>query len=64
MGRDTTIISTNEASQSGLIRSVISAEYAEGVHGETVRFYLKEAKVHLFDFKTGERIRPAAVKAL
>ena len=64
MGRDTTIISTNEASQSGLIRSVISAEYAEGVHGEKVRFYLKEAKVHLFDFKTGERIRPAAVKAL
>ena len=64
MGRDTTIISENRASQSGSIRSVISAEYAEGVSGATVRFYLKEAKVHLFDPESGERIRPAAVKAL
>ena len=64
MGRDTTIVSTHPAMQGVSIRSIISAEYAEGVSGEAVRFYLKESKVHLFDAATGERIRPAALRAL
>ena len=64
MGRDTTIISTHEAMQGVSIRSVISAEYAEGVGGGEVRFYLKCAKVHLFDPVSGERIRFTDARAL
>ena len=64
MGRDTTIVATSEACVSGSIRAVIGAEYAEGVGGEEVRFYLKESKVHLFDPESGERIRFDAAKAL
>ena len=64
MGRDTTIVSTHPAMQGVSIRSVISAEYAEGVSGETVRFYLKPAKVHLFDPVSGERVRFAEAEAL
>ena len=64
MGRDTTIVSTHSALQGVSIRSVISAEYAEGVSGGEVRFYLKCAKVHLFDPESGERIRFTDAKAL
>ena len=64
MGRDTTIVATSEACVSCSIRAVIGAEYAEGVGGEEVRFYLKESKVHLFDPESGERIRFDAAKAL
>ena len=64
MGRDTTIISTHPGMQDVSIRSIISAEYAEGVSGDEVRFYLKESKVHLFDAGSGERIRVSALRAL
>ncbi|MBR2583291.1 MAG: ABC transporter ATP-binding protein, partial [Oscillospiraceae bacterium] len=64
MGRDTTIVSTHPAMQGVSIRSVISAEYAEGVSGDEVRFYLKTAKVHLFDPESGERVRFSAAEAL
>ena len=64
MGRDTTIVSTHPAMQGVSIRSVISAEYAEGVSGGEVRFYLKTAKVHLFDPESGERVRFASAEAL
>ena len=64
MGRDTTIVSTHPTLQGSSIRSIISAEYAEGVSGDTVRFYLKESKVHLFDPDSGERIRAQSLKAL
>ena len=64
MGRDTTIVSTHPAMQGVSIRSVISAEYAEGVSGGEVRFYLKTAKVHLFDPASGERVRFASAEAL
>ena len=64
MGRDTTIVATSEACTSGSIRAVIGAEYAEGVGGDEVRFYLKESKVHLFDPESGERIRFDGAKAL
>ena len=64
MGRDTTIVSTHPAMQGVSIRSVISAEYAEGVGGDTVRFYLKTAKVHLFDPESGERVRFSSAEAL
>ena len=64
MGRDTTIVSTHPAMQGVSIRSVISAEYAEGVGGDEVRFYLKCAKVHLFDPDSGARVRFSAAEAL
>ena len=64
MGRDTTIVSRHSAMQGVSIRSVISAEYAEGVSGREVRFYLKCAKVHLFDPESGERIRFTDAEAL
>ena len=64
MGRDTTIVSTHPAMQGVSIRSVISAEYAEGVDGKEVCFYLKTAKVHLFDPESGERVRFSSAEAL
>lgn len=64
MGRDTTIVSMHPALRGVSIRSVISAEYAEGVEGDEVRFYLKTAKVHLFDPENGERVRFSSAEAL
>ena len=64
MGRDTTIVSTHPAMQGVSIRSVISAEYAEGVSGNEVRFYLKCAKVHLFEPESGARVRFSSAEAL
>lgn len=55
-GRDVSILSRNKASQSDVIRSIISAEDWAHIPGEHVRFDLKPYKVFLFEPETGKRI--------
>ena len=64
MGRDTTVVASHAAMKGLSIRAVIGAEYAEGVAGNEVRFYLKPSKVHIFDRTTEERLRPTAAESL
>ncbi len=56
MGRDVSIVSTNENSANPIIRSIINADnkIAEGT--ETVTFSLKPHKVFIFNKETEERI--------
>lgn len=58
MGRDVSIVSTNEASLNPVIRSIVSSEYvktiAEGQ--ETISYSLVPHKVFIFDKETEERI--------
>ena len=58
MGRDSSVVFTNEASQKPISRAIVNSDVpvipdAEG----NVRFFLKPHKVFLFDAGTGERIR-------
>lgn len=57
MGRDVSVVSTNEASANPFIRSIIDADYKIDRSAETVKFNLKPHKVFLFDSITEERIR-------
>ena len=56
MGRDTTIVSTHEASENVEIRSIVSAETTVTPGKEKVRFSLKPMKTFIFNMETGERI--------
>lgn len=56
LGRDVSILSTNPASQSASIRSIISADDWSHVPGQHVHFDLKPHKVFLFDPQNGERL--------
>ena len=56
MGRDTSVVSTNPASQSRFVRSIISAENAVlPVNGE-IAFDIKPQKLFLFDPETEKRL--------
>ena len=57
MGRDTSIISTNENSENAVIRSIISSDTKVDSSSGTVTFSLKPHKVFVFDKNTGERLR-------
>ena len=57
MGRDVSVVSTNEQSVNPTVRSIISAENKVDLAAETVRFDLKPNKVFLFHKQTEERIR-------
>ena len=57
MGRDVSVVSTNDASRNVVIRSIVSAENNIDTKKATVSFNLKPAKVFVFDKSTGERIR-------
>ena len=57
MGRDVSVVSTHPALSGVTIRAIISAEIAGQIDGDTVRFAVKPAKVHIFDRATEERIR-------
>ena len=57
MGRDTSIISTNENSENAVIRSIISSDTKVNSSSGTVTFSLKPHKVFVFDKNTGERLR-------
>lgn len=57
MGRDISIVSTNEASINPVIRTIITNDRAVDGTKEIVSFDLKPMKVYLFDKETEERIR-------
>ncbi len=57
MGRDVSIVSTNEASCNPVVRSIINADNKVDTSSDTVRFSLKAHKVFLFSKETEERIR-------
>ena len=56
MGRDISVVSTHEACENPVIRSIISAENKVDAEGKKVRFALKPGKVYLFNKETEERI--------
>ena len=56
MGRDVSIVATNEASENPIIRAIIDADNAVDQEKEAVRFSLKPNKVFLFSKETEERI--------
>ena len=57
MGRDVSVVSTNEKSANPVIRTIISAENKVDLASPTVRFTLKPKKVFIFRKSTEERIR-------
>ena len=56
MGRDISVVSTNDKCEAVTIRSIISAENQVDLSKEYVRFSLKPNKVHIFNKETEERI--------
>ena len=56
MGRDVSIVASNEASANPIIRAIIDADNAVDTESEVVRFALKPNKVFLFNKDTEERI--------
>ena len=56
MGRDVSVVSTHEASQNPVIRSIIDADNKVDVTKGTVNYTLKPHKVFLFNAETEERI--------
>ncbi len=56
MGRDVSIVSTNPASRSPLIRAILNADSKVDLGAKTIRFRLKPHKVFLFHKETEARI--------
>ena len=56
MGRDVSIISSNDASANPLVRSIVNAEHKVDMTARTVRFTLKRNKVFIFEKESEERI--------
>ena len=56
MGRDVSIVSTNDAMLSPAVRSIVDVDSAGNRTSEIVRFNLKPHKVFIFDHETEERI--------
>ena len=56
MGRDVSIVSTNEASQNPVIRSIVDADNKVDLSSAVIRYSLKPHKVFLFRKDTEERI--------
>ena len=56
MGRDSSIVSTNSASQNPVIRSIVDADNKVDPKQETVAYTLKPNKVFIFNKETEERI--------
>ncbi|MBQ8758099.1 MAG: ABC transporter ATP-binding protein [Clostridia bacterium] len=57
MGRDISVVSSNDFAKSADIRSIISSENKVDTSKEYVRFNLRREKVFLFDKENGKRIR-------
>ena len=57
MGRDVSVVCTNDASANPFVRAIVDADYKIDREAETVKFNLKPHKVLLFDSVTEERIR-------
>ena len=56
MGRDVSIVSTNDASCNPVVRAIINADNKVDTAAETVRFSIKPHKIFLFSKETEERI--------
>ncbi len=56
MGRDTSVVSTHEASLNPIIRSIINSDQSVDGTKETVSYALKPHKVFVFDKETENRI--------
>ena len=56
MGRDVSIVSTNENSVNPVIRSIINSDEAISADATTVNYSLKSHKVFVFDKETEERL--------
>ena len=56
MGRDVSVVSTNEASLNPVIRSILDSDNKVNPDAETVRFNVKPHKIFLFNKETEERI--------
>ncbi len=56
MGRDVSVVSTNEGSVNPIVRSIISSDELGNIRGDTARFNLKPYKVFLFNAETENRI--------
>ncbi len=56
MGRDISVVSTNDNSINPVIRSIISADEMKNIKGDTVKFNLKEHKVLIFNKETEKRV--------
>lgn len=56
MGRDVSIVSTNESSLNPVVRSIISADELGNISGDEVKFNLKEHKVFIFNKETEARV--------
>ena len=56
MGRDVSVVSTNEASANPVVRSIIDADNKLSLTKETVSYTLKAHKVFLFNKETENRI--------
>ena len=56
MGRDVSIVATNDASQNPILRAIIDADNLVDSAAETVRFDIKPNKLFLFNKETEERI--------
>ena len=56
MGRDVSIVSTNEASLNPLVRSIVDADNKVDLSQKSVRYDVKPHKLFLFNKKTEERI--------
>lgn len=57
MGRDVSVVSTNENSINPVVRSIISADDMGKINGNIVKFNLKPHKVLLFNKESEERVR-------
>lgn len=56
MGRDVSVVSTNESSLNPVVRSIISADEMGNISGNTVKFNLKQHKVFIFNKETEKRV--------
>ena len=56
MGRDVSVVSTNEASVNPVVRSIINADNKVDMASGTVRYNIKPHKIFLFNKETEERI--------
>jgi len=56
MGRDVSIVASNENMLSATIRAIVDADYKLDANAESVSFNLKPHKVFLFDTETEKRI--------
>ena len=56
MGRDVSIVSTNEASLNPVVRSIINADNKVNADSEFVRYSVKAHKLFIFNKETEERI--------